>query len=268
MENVPNGELFELLASAEPSVAGKPVSEGTMRRFLRNIIDGMAECYRCGITHRDLKPENLLINEEGTIVIIDLGHAKLGEPVQNLNRQSDGNLLPPPPPLMRTSTANAYGTEAFNAPEVSSGIKYDCELSDVWSIGVIAFYLHAKLPAFRVGGGAGVVDALIGEQNEPFWSTISKSGWYPAFPEGLKEFINVLWRVNPDKRPRFADLERAITGAADIIEKYPGLKWLADPVNDATSFISELRASCPTKTFRNPEDIAAPPPPAAGATRW
>merc|ERR1719199_1201159 len=34
MENVPNGELFELLASQEPGVAGTPVGEGTMRRFL------------------------------------------------------------------------------------------------------------------------------------------------------------------------------------------------------------------------------------------
>ena len=57
MEHIPNGELFDVLASPEPSVAGKPLSEGTSRRILQDVISGMAECYRYGVTHRDLKPE-------------------------------------------------------------------------------------------------------------------------------------------------------------------------------------------------------------------
>lgn len=55
MEHIPNGELFDVLASPEPSVAGKPLAEGTSRRILRDVISGMAECYRFGVTHRDLK---------------------------------------------------------------------------------------------------------------------------------------------------------------------------------------------------------------------
>ena len=53
MEHIPNGELFDVLASQEPSVAGKPLAEGTSRRILRDVISGMAECYRFGVTHRD-----------------------------------------------------------------------------------------------------------------------------------------------------------------------------------------------------------------------
>merc|ERR1712151_523893 len=117
-------------------------SDGTKVRIVHDIISGMAEMYRFGVTHRDLKPENLLINENGSIVIIDLGHAK----------KADSNQ---PMGLSRAMTANPYGTEAFNAPEVSGGQQYDCELSDVWSVGTIAFYLHGKLPAFQAGGGVG-----------------------------------------------------------------------------------------------------------------
>lgn len=276
MENVPNGELFELLASQESSVAGKPVSEGTMRRFLRDLIRGMAECYRFGITHRDLKPENLLINEEGTIVIIDLGHAKRGEaaPISlNRNPSSGPGDGPPPPmqPLLRTSTVNAYGTEAFNAPEVSRGAKYDCELSDIWSVGVIAFYLHGKLPAFKVAGGAGSWDDIQAEgDNERFWKRIDQSGSYPDFPDGLKQFINTMWRSDPTKRPSFSQLDMAIDGHAETIAQFPGLSWLGQPVNDPATFIEELTRSCPGKTFKLPS-AAAPesmPAPVAGATRW
>jgi len=245
MEHVPNGELFELISSQESSVSGKPVSEGTSRRFLRDMINGMAECYRFGITHRDLKPENLLINQEGRIVIIDMGHAKRAPPVPAPAR----DCAPPMPPLSRTTTTNAYGTEAFNAPEVRQGAKYDCEASDVWSVGVIAFYLHGKLPAFSGGGGVGRWDDVSGPDNEDFWRKISGSGYYPVFPDKLKGLINTLWRHEPTERPSFGDLERALMGDSEVVAKYPGLEWLHEPVNDESDFLSELRRSCPRKQF-------------------
>jgi serine/threonine protein kinase len=252
MEHIPNGELFEMLASQEPSVAGQPVSDGTSRRFVRDIVSGMAECYRFGINHRDLKPENLLISTRGQIIIIDLGHAKKGE---NLTRNP--NAPPPPAPLSRTTTVNAYGSVAFNAPEVTSGIKYDCELSDVWSVGVIAFMLHGKLPAFTGGGGVATYDDVKGAENEAFWKKIHTCGFYPAFPDGLVQFINALWRTDPAARPTFSQLDAAISGDKEVISSFPGLDWLAQPVNNEAEFISELRRSCPDKTFKGTSEQAA-----------
>lgn len=246
MDYVPNGELFELLASVELDVAGKPVSEGTMRRFLHDVISGMAECYRFGVTHRDLKPENLLINEEGRIVIIDLGHAKRVEGALNRGKLTN-----------RTSTVNVYGTVAFNAPEVHSKQKYDCEASDVWSVGVIAFYLHAKLPPFTVAGGVATWDDVKGTGNESFWRKISSSGYYPDFPGKFKEFINMMWRPDPTDRPTFSQLDLALGGDSETIAKFPGLAWLAEPTNDAAAFIDELRRSCPGKIFKLPSEVAS-----------
>eukprot|EP00930_Biecheleria_cincta_P064880 TRINITY_DN50569_c0_g1_i1.p1 TRINITY_DN50569_c0_g1~~TRINITY_DN50569_c0_g1_i1.p1 ORF type:complete len:396 (-),score=60.24 TRINITY_DN50569_c0_g1_i1:450-1610(-) len=241
MEHVPNGEVFDLLASSEPSVAGKPVSEGTSRRFIHDLISGMAECYRFGLTHRDLKPENLLINENGRIIIIDMGHAKRAE----ATNAGPGTPLT----LERTTTANPYGTPAFNAPEVSSGKTYDCEKADVWSVGVIAFYLHGKLPAFSSGGGVGSWHDVGGPDNFTLWSKIAGSGYYPQFPDHLKEFINCMWRMEPAERPSFGELEKAVQNEAETLAKFPGLQWLAMPTNDTDAFISELSRSCPGKSF-------------------
>lgn len=246
MEHIPNGELLDLLMSEEPSVAGKPVSEGTIRRFLHDVITGMAQCYRSGITHRDLKPENLLINEHGRLIIIDLGHAKCGQPC--LHRSISGD-APAPPPLVRHTTVNPYGSLAFNAPEVASGVKYDCELADVWSLGIIAFYLHAKLPALAVCGGPGTFADFTGDHNGPFWDNVNSNRYYPAFPESLTKFINVLLRTEPGKRPSFRELDLAVKGDLATLEQFPGLQWLNQPVNSSTAFLNELRRSCPSKTF-------------------
>eukprot|EP00928_Gymnodinium_smaydae_P053604 TRINITY_DN37556_c0_g1_i1.p1 TRINITY_DN37556_c0_g1~~TRINITY_DN37556_c0_g1_i1.p1 ORF type:complete len:404 (-),score=92.59 TRINITY_DN37556_c0_g1_i1:136-1347(-) len=243
MEHIPNGELFDVLASPEPSVAGKPLSDGTSRRFLHGVISGMAECYRFGVTHRDLKPENLLLHEDGRIIIIDMGHAKRAEPAVG------SDVAPAPVPLARTTTTNPYGTPAFNAPEVSSGKTYDCESSDVWSVGVIAFYLHGKLPAFQSGGGVASWSDVFGPDNAQLWNKISSSGYYPTFPDRLKQFINTLWRIDPKERPSFSQLELATHGDEATLGAYPGLAWLADPTNDVSAFIGELKRSCPNRTF-------------------
>eukprot|EP00929_Paragymnodinium_shiwhaense_P112037 TRINITY_DN80291_c0_g1_i1.p1 TRINITY_DN80291_c0_g1~~TRINITY_DN80291_c0_g1_i1.p1 ORF type:complete len:444 (-),score=88.83 TRINITY_DN80291_c0_g1_i1:81-1271(-) len=252
MEFVPNGELFEILAA--PTVAEVPVSQGTARRFIRDVIAGMAECYRFGVTHRDLKPENLLVNEEGRVVIIDLGHAKRAPPVN----PSRGDLAPPP--LARTTTSNVYGTAAFSAPEVRMRQEYNCELSDVWSIGVIAFYLHSKLPAFQGGGGCGSFDQIAGKENNTFWQAIDMSGYYRRFPDDMRAFINALWQRTPEERPSFEQMERAIMGDEEVFARFEGLRWLAQPENSVEDFLTELRTCRPDKNFHAPA--------AAGATHW
>eukprot|EP00440_Ansanella_granifera_P071805 gb/GFBE01077924.1/.p1 GENE.gb/GFBE01077924.1/~~gb/GFBE01077924.1/.p1 ORF type:complete len:390 (+),score=68.68 gb/GFBE01077924.1/:1-1170(+) len=243
MEHIPNGELFEVIASPEPSVAGKPLSEGTCRRMLHDIISGMAECYRFGVTHRDLKPENLLINTFGRIIIIDMGHAKRAVPSTTA------------PALARTTTTNPYGTPAFNAPEVNAGKSYDCELADVWSVGVIAFYLHGKLPAFAQGGGVASWTDIGGPSNEVLWRKITGCGYYPDFPQELQQFINTMWRTDPAERPRFSQLEAAMGGDEESIQQFPGLRWLSEAANSIDAFVDELARSCPNKQFSKPAEV-------------
>ena len=62
MEAIPNGELFDFITAE-----GTALSEGTMRRLVHGLINGMAELCKYGITHRDLKPDNLLIDENAQV---------------------------------------------------------------------------------------------------------------------------------------------------------------------------------------------------------
>jgi len=230
MELVPNGELFDFIDQLS-----SPASEGTSRRFLHDVIAGMAECCRSGLTHRDLKPENLLLNEKGRLVIIDLGHAKVAP-------LASGGDVPSPPPLLKNTTTHRYGTPQFCAPEVVAGKRYDCEASDVWSVAMIAFVLHAKRFAFGV---TAKWSDISGPDNEVFWQKIANSGAYPEFPDNLKQFLNAIWRINPAERPSFGQLELAISGDVETISKFPGLQWLAEPTNSIDTFEAELHLALP-----------------------
>lgn len=90
-----------------------------------------------GIVHRDLKLDNILIMGYDTgnladlrIKLIDFGMSKIINPAN------------------KKLNLNTYcGTVDFIAPEIFEGNGYD-KKCDIWSIGVIAFFLLSGMPPF------------------------------------------------------------------------------------------------------------------------
>lgn len=74
------------------------------------------------IAHRDVKAENILINEAiNEVVAIDFGFSAMC---------SDGTML-------RT----ACGSPHYCAPEILAKEAYDGKKADVWSAGVVLFFM-------------------------------------------------------------------------------------------------------------------------------
>lgn len=74
------------------------------------------------IVHRDIKAENILVNEvTNELKLIDFGFSKLHE---------SGN-------TMKT----ASGSPLYSAPEILAGERYDPIKSDIWSSGVLLYYM-------------------------------------------------------------------------------------------------------------------------------
>ena len=83
-----------------------------------------------GITHRDLKTDNIMIcgTESGDIQQLQVKMIDFG-----MSKFSKGG---------KVNLSTYCGTINFMAPEVVNGDTYDSEC-DLWSVGVIAFYMLA-----------------------------------------------------------------------------------------------------------------------------
>ena len=83
-----------------------------------------------GVAHRDLKPENILMSDNSDTAeckIVDFGLSKIIGPSQ--------------------TSLDPFGTLSYVAPEVLLQKPYGKEI-DVWSLGVIAYLMIARVLPF------------------------------------------------------------------------------------------------------------------------
>jgi serine/threonine protein kinase len=59
---------------------GEGIPASQLKRWMLQVLEGVAACHRAGVVHRDLKPENLLISEDGVLKVADFGQVNISEP--------------------------------------------------------------------------------------------------------------------------------------------------------------------------------------------
>jgi serine/threonine protein kinase len=95
---------------------------------------GIEYAHRQGVIHRDIKPSNLLLSDDGTVKVTDLGLSRVLQPDEEVTDVTeDGDGL--------TSSGMIMGTVDFMAPEQALTPRDADERADIYGLGCTLYYL-------------------------------------------------------------------------------------------------------------------------------
>ncbi|KDQ13713.1 hypothetical protein BOTBODRAFT_366141 [Botryobasidium botryosum FD-172 SS1] len=190
------------------------MEEEAIKCILKQALEGLDYLHTNGCIHRDIKAANLLVDDDGTVLLADLGVAALlTDDPQNASAASrkvtisfeDGvtKVVQRENPSKSTITKrNSFvGTPCWMAPEVVAQKHYD-EKADIWSIGITALELtrgrapHSREPAFKV-----LMKTL---QDAP--PSVDRGGGLHKYSRAFKEVIDSCLAKDPALRPTAAQL--------------------------------------------------------------
>ncbi|KUJ66767.1 protein kinase [Streptomyces albus subsp. albus] len=184
------------------------------------------------IVHRDLKPRNVMVRQDGTVTVLDLGVAAVLD--------TDTTRL--------THTGSPIGSPAYMAPEQAMGGAVG-PYTDLYALGVLLHELLVGTVPFAGSTALGVLHRHLYEPPVPVRQL------RPEVPEALEALVQRLLAKDPQHRP------------ADAQEVYQALAPLLPAPGAATGGGGPMD---PTRPFLRPHapwpDRAAPgsPPAAAG----
>lgn len=112
------------------------------------MLAGLAYAHQLGIVHRDLKPTNIMVNDQGTVKIMDFGIARiLGK-------------------ARLTRTGNFIGTLEYTPPEQIQGKEGDAR-SDIYSLGAVLYEMLTGQVLFTGTTEFDLMNAQIREKPRP-----------------------------------------------------------------------------------------------------
>ena len=200
MEFVAGKTLDEYVAAA-----GGRLSVGRSLDLIQQIALALDAAHAQGILHRDIKPANIMVTEDGQTKIADFGIAKL--------RHNDF-----------TMTGQILGTPAYMSPEQLNGDKALDGRSDLFSLGVIAYWLLTGQKPFAADNPTSLAFQIVYKEPPP--------------PR----------EVNSALAPEFDHLLRKML-AKEPAERYARCR-------DCAADIDDLRAGRPLRSLAAPATVA------------
>lgn len=187
MEYVEGSDLSSLVKKQGPV----PIDKATS--YILQAARGLAFAHSKGIIHRDIKPANLLVDDEGTIKILDMGLARLDG--DNASKDAKDGL---------TQTGQVMGTVDYMAPEQAFDTHRADAKADVYSLGCTLFRIVTGKNAFD---GDTLVQKILAHRENAIPALSSPHG---PISDAVEMIYRRMMGKKPDERPTMAEVVTAL----------------------------------------------------------
>ena len=243
-----DGTVFFVMGFVDgPSLAqllreSGPLTPRTALSFLYDVADALRYAHGAGVIHRDIKAENILIDRGSSRALVtDFGIARVAEAA----------------PL--TATGTVLGTVHYMSPEQVAGDAVDPR-SDVYSLGVVAFYVLAGRFPFDSPTASAVLVAHVTKE-APSLGNVA-----PSVPRNLARLVDRCLAKDPDSRVQSCDellteLRRVEGGMPDDDVAAPRPEAVASVSSDEAQALWQRAAQLQDMTGQMPPLRIAERPP-------
>lgn len=195
------------------------MEEEVVKCILKQALEGLNYLHINGFIHRDVKAANLLIDDDGTVLLGDLGvAASLTDDVDTSGRSYNdtGNRVinfDPVSAARNSCTAfplarpgmgkriSFVGTPCWMAPELIQGHRYDSK-ADIWSFAITAIELtQGRPPRSRESAHNVLLQTVQGKPPK-----LDSVGGLHKYSRAFKEVVDACLVKDPTKRPTAAQL--------------------------------------------------------------
>ncbi len=203
-------------------------------RIVRQVADALQYAHSLNLVHRDVKPDNVMVDEQGTAKLCDLGLATLkraerddrwGDGDDDRNGDGDGSA---------TKAGRVVGTPLYLSPEQAKGAGcIDCRC-DIYALGATFYHYLAGRPPFD-GRSRDVMRQHVKDQ-APGVCELNAN-----VPVVLGQIVSKMMAKDPEER--YADPEKLI---ADLDAAVDGTKV------SAAEFKGKCSCALPRRNLRRP----------------
>ncbi len=197
LEYVEGTNLFRLVKERGPL----PVALAA--NYVRQAATGLAYLHSRGIIHRDVKPANLILADDGTVKLLDMGLVRFASAEDLSCAEMDQEL---------TQAGIVIGTVAYMSPEQALDTRSADQRSDIYSLGCTLFFLLTGRSLYHEETG---MKTLLAHREQPV-PTIRQ------YCEEAPVSLDAVFRTMVAKRP--ADRLQSMTEVVAALDAcVPGL---------------------------------------------
>jgi Leucine-rich repeat (LRR) protein len=230
--------VMEYVAGSDLSATVKKSGPFSVERGVNYILQaakGLDAAHKHGIIHRDIKPGNLLLDNEGTVKILDMGLARLSVDDES-GQQAD-----------LTNTGQVMGTVDYMSPEQALDSKTADARADIYSLGCTLFYLLTGKATYQ---GDTLMKKLLAHREHAIPSIRAMR---PEVPERVEAVFSKMVAKNVGDRYQkmadvIADLQACETGHEQPASTQQPFASATD--EGLTNFLKEISFAAPPSAVR------------------